>query len=125
MSALYNLDLLGEVPKFYFNKEERHRTLIGTIMTFICFFSCIFITLESYFDIFKVKNMSVIYNKNTNKSPFVNMTSHPFLLSLTDNYGNQIKDIERVIRIFAVFIKSDATKIYMKNMTLEKCKEEH
>jgi len=67
--------------------------------------------------------MSVIYNKNTNKFPFMNMTNHPFLLTLTDNYANKIKDIDKIIRIFALYMESDGTNIYMKNLTLEKCKE--
>jgi len=60
MSALYYLDLLVESPRLYFNKQERHRTLFGTIMTSICFLICILITLQNYFDIYKLKNMSVI-----------------------------------------------------------------
>jgi len=124
MSSLYYLDLIGELPEFYFNKDTRHRSLIGTIITSLCFLSCIFIIIQTYFDIFNLKNMLVIFNKNTNNFPFMNMSSYPFLITLTDNYGNQIKDIDKLIRTHAMYIESDGPKSIMKNITLEKCQEE-
>jgi len=124
MPALYTLDLLGEVPQFYLNKEDKHRSLIGTLMTFVCIVTCILITLQNYFDIYRITNMSIIYNKNTNKFPIMNMTNHPFLFTLTDNYGNPIKDIDRVIRTHVIFMEREGTNVIMRNLTMQKCKSE-
>jgi len=41
----------------------------------------------------------------------MNMTNHPFLLSVTDNYSVQIKDIEKLIRLQLFLLKEMGLKL--------------
>ena len=86
------VNFLDLKPIFYINSKERYNSRDGCFFSFLTIIAVV--GLLSYFvvDFFKKGDLSVFLNKQNKIKPIYNMTSLPFMFSLTTALGTPLTE---------------------------------
>lgn len=121
MSFIYNLDTSGLTPNLLYKGDYRHKSFIGVCTSIICYLLFILYIVYCFIDLFDLKNLTIIFNKNKIKYPSLNISQFPIMVSVLDMYGYPIKDIDKAVRIQAGLFERKGSQIKLTNITFEKC----
>lgn len=77
-------DILGTQPQTYFAGKPRYQTVLGFVLTVLCYMAII--TLGVYFllQFINKQSFSIVYSQYIDQAPSIDLTSSPIVVSLTD-----------------------------------------
>ena len=84
------LDLYGKTFNLHTFGQDKYKTVTGSIFGSISLIAIIAISIYFLKDLFGRKNMTLIYNEDSNTIPVNDLSNTPFLLGLADYTGAAI-----------------------------------
>jgi hypothetical protein len=124
-NMLKHIDFVGSQVSIKHNNSREVKTTLGGILTiFITIFSIYSIVYFSQ-DIFTKNKPISRMSKNFINQSIVEAQDFPFVMYLTDTYGNTIQNLEKYV-IFEVFhYAMDGVVINSTSLTIEQCEPKH
>jgi hypothetical protein len=113
------LDRLGSTPDLLFSGNKRFTTLMGTLMTIVCYLASLGVAIYIIQDwIFNSKPL-VVVNFATELNERVDVSSYPFAFGLMNGSLHPLPDSDRIYSVEPIYGDAEGKVHY--SYPLQKC----
>jgi hypothetical protein len=96
LNFIARFDFLGHKPELHINREERHKTFFGGVLSIITTGLIAAAAINFTVGLFQKANSVIIYNQIPTETVQLNISNVPFIIMLQDKNFKPIKDEERL-----------------------------